>query len=75
MQDDHPSSIEPPPTDLSPLREGSVVVIRTFDDIPEHLFEVLEIFDDCVSGYSRTGPLAGEYGEPAFDLIKAIHRR
>lgn len=67
--------METEPIDPTCLREGSVVVIRAFDDIPEHLFEVLDVYDDCVGGYSRTGPLAGEYGEPAFDLIKAIQRR
>lgn len=60
--------------DPTQLREGSLVVIRAFDDIPEHLFEVFDVYDDCVGGYSRTGPLAGEYGEPEFALIKAIHR-
>ena len=62
------------PVDPTQLREGSLVVIRAFDDIPEHLFEVFEVYDDCVGGYSRTGPLAGEYGEPEFALIKAVHR-
>ena len=63
------------PVDPARLREGSIVVIRAFDDIPEHLFEVFDVYEDCIGGYSRTGPLAGDYGEPAFDLIKAIQRR
>ncbi|MDU8914140.1 hypothetical protein [Aestuariicoccus sp. MJ-SS9] len=54
------------------LTEGSIVLLHAFDDIPEHLFRVHEVFDDCVSGYSLTGPLAGEYGEPSLELIKAI---
>ena len=60
---------------MDDLREGDVVVIRAFDDWPEHLFEVDETFDDCVSGYSITGPLAGVYGEPGFELIKSIAYR
>ncbi|UWR10626.1 hypothetical protein [Sulfitobacter mediterraneus] len=60
---------------MDDLQEGDVVVIRAFDDWPEHLFEVDETFDDCVSGYSITGPLAGVYGEPGFELIKSIAYR
>ena len=51
------------------LHPGDQVVIRAFDDIPEHLFLVDEVYDDCVGGYSLTGPLEGEYGEPDFDMI------
>lgn len=54
------------------LTPGSVVLLHALDDIPEHLFRVDEVFEDCVSGYSLTGPLAGEYGEPSLELIKAI---
>jgi len=60
---------------MDDLQEGDVVVIRAFDDWPEHLFEVDETFDDCVSGYSITGPLAGVYGEPGFELIKSVAYR
>lgn len=49
-----------------------MVVIRAFDGFPEHLFRVSEVFDDCVTGYSLTGPLAGEYGEPGFELILRV---
>ena len=63
------------PVDPTQLREGSIVVLRALDDIPEHLFRVAEVYDDCVGGYSLSGPLNGEYGEPDFALIKAIHRR
>ncbi|MDO6588635.1 hypothetical protein DS901_15465 [Loktanella sp. D2R18] len=51
------------------LQEGDVVVIRASEDWPEHLFEVDEVFEDCVSGYSLTGPLSGVYGEPGWELI------
>lgn len=55
------------------LKEGTIVVIRAFDDIPEHLFRISEVYDDCVGGYSITGPLEGDYGEPEFDLILRVH--
>lgn len=54
----------------SPIRPGDVVVIRAFDDVPEHLFRVDEVLDDCVTGEALSGPLAGEYGEPELDQIK-----
>lgn len=54
------------------LAPGDHVIIRAFDDIPEHVFEITEVYDDCVGGYSLTGPLAGEYGEPDFDLILRV---
>jgi hypothetical protein len=57
-------------TDLHP---GDVVVVRAAEDWPEHLFRVDYVFDDCVGGYSITGPLAGEYGEPDHDLILRVH--
>jgi len=57
------------------LREDDVVVIRAFDDWPEHLFQVWEVYDDGITGYSITGPLEGVYGEPAFDLILRVHSR
>lgn len=55
--------------DLSP---GQKVVLTAFDDIPEHTFEISEVFDDCVGGYSLSGPLAGEYGEPDFSMILRV---
>nr|WP_319948467.1 hypothetical protein [uncultured Shimia sp.] len=55
------------------LKEDDIVVIRAFDEIAEHLFRVLEVYEDCISGYSISGPLEGEYGEPAFDLILRLH--
>ena len=58
------------------LQEDDVVVIRAYEDEwPEHLFQVWEVFDDCITGYSITGPLEGVYGEPAFDLILRVHSR
>lgn len=57
------------------LKEGDVVVIRAGDDWPEHLFRVDEVFEDMVTGYSITGPLQGEYGEPDFGLILSVHSR
>jgi hypothetical protein len=54
-------------------QEGDIVIIKAGEDWPEHLFRVHAIYPDCLSGYSITGPLAGEYGEPAFDLILGRH--
>ncbi len=51
------------------LSPGDVVVIRAFDDVPEHLFRVEEVFEDCVTGFAVTGPLAGSYGEPTIEMI------
>ncbi|MBM1558390.1 hypothetical protein JQV19_19235 [Sulfitobacter mediterraneus] len=60
---------------MDDLKQGDVVVIRAAHDWPEHLFEVDETFDDCVSGYSITGPLAGVYGEPGWELIDRVAYR
>ncbi len=57
------------------LKEDDVVVLQAFDDIPEHLFQVREVFDDCITGYALTGPLEGVYGEPGFELILPVHSR
>ena len=54
------------------IEPGTVVTIRAFDDVPEHLFRVTDVFEDCVGGYSLTGPLAGEYGEPDYSMIREI---
>ena len=51
---------------------GDTVVIRASEDWPEHLFRIDCVFDNCVGGYSLTGPFAGEYGEPAFDLVLCV---
>ncbi|SMP28246.1 hypothetical protein SAMN06265373_1066 [Shimia sagamensis] len=59
--------VEPQPDDI--------VVIRATEDWPEHLFRVDFVFNDCIGGYSVTGPLTGEYGEPDFDLVLRVHQR
>ena len=46
------------------LQPGCIVLIAGFDDIPEHQFQVDEVYEDLVTGTALTGPLAGEYGEP-----------
>ena len=51
------------------LHPGDRVVIRAFDDIPEHLFLVDEVYDGCVGDCSLSGPLECEYGEPDFHMI------
>ncbi len=51
------------------LNPGDVVVVRAFDDVPEHLFRVEKVFEDCVTGFAVTGPLAGSYGEPALEMV------
>ena len=55
--------------DLSP---GCIVLIAGFDDIPEHQFQVEEVYEDLVTGTILTGPLAGEYGEPEIEMIVEI---
>jgi hypothetical protein len=58
------------------LKEDDVVILRALDDIPEHLFRVWEVFgNDCITGYSVTGPLAGVYGEPGCELILRVYSR
>ena len=54
------------------ISPGDVVTIRAFDDVPEHLFRVEEVHDDCVTGVALTGPLAGQYGEPDRSLVAGI---
>ena len=55
--------------DTSDLTPGMRVLIRGFDDVPEHVFEVHTIEDGFVTGTALTGPLAGEYGEPDIELV------
>lgn len=57
------------PSDLTP---GCIVLIAAFDDLPEHEFEVEEVFEDLVTGVALTGPLAGEYGEPDLEMILRV---
>ena len=54
------------------LHPGCIVLIAAFDDIPEHQFQVEEVYDDLVTGTVLTGPLAGESGEPEIELIAAV---
>ena len=57
---------------LSHLAPGCTVVIAAFDDVPEHLFEVQTVEDDCVTGMALNGPFAGEYGEPDLKMILRV---
>ena len=57
---------------MAELNPGDVVVICASDDWPEHQFRVEEVFEDCVTGFATTGPLAGEYGEPGLELILRV---
>jgi hypothetical protein len=61
-------------TDLT-ITPGSIVLIASFDDIPEHSFRVEEVFEDCITGTALTGPLAGEYGEPDITLVLQVLSR
>jgi len=54
------------------LKEGTIVVIRSFDDVPEHRFRIDTVEDDCVTGIALDGPFAGRYGEPYLELIKSV---
>tara|TARA_B100001093_G_scaffold227581_1_gene218159 strand:+ start:3664 stop:3870 length:207 start_codon:yes stop_codon:yes gene_type:complete len=57
---------------LLEIKPGDVVVIGGFDDIPEHQFQVEEVYKDLVTGTVLTGPLAGEYGEPDREMIVEV---
>ena len=54
------------------IKPGDVVVIGGFDDIPDHQFQVEEVYEDLVTGTALTGPLAGEYGEPDIEMIVEV---
>ena len=58
--------------DTSALTPGMHVLIRGFDEVPEHVFEVHTIEDGYVTGMAVTGPLAGEYGEPDIELVLQV---
>ena len=45
------------------------MLIRAFDDVPEHHFRVEEVSEDCITGQALTGPLQGEYGEPELSMV------
>jgi hypothetical protein len=51
------------------MKPGDVVVIAAFDEVPEHLFQIDEVLEDCITGMALTGPLQGEYGEPELSMI------
>lgn len=53
-----------------PIKPGDVVVIRAFDDVPEHTFLVHSVEEDCITGVALSGPLIGSYGEPALEMIE-----
>ena len=57
------------------LREGTIVVIRAFYEVPEHLFETLTVEEDCVTGTAVSSQLAGSYSEPEFSMIVSIRQR
>jgi hypothetical protein len=58
--------------DTSTLTPGMRVLIRGFDDVPEHVFEVHTIEDGYITGMAVTGPLAGKYGEPDIELVLRV---
>ena len=58
--------------DTSDLTPGMHVLIRAFDDVPEHVFEVHTIEDGYITGMAVTGPFAGEYGEPDIELVLQV---
>ncbi|MDA0317862.1 MAG: hypothetical protein O3A90_01085 [Proteobacteria bacterium] len=57
---------------LLEIKPGDVVVIGGFDDIPEHQFQVEEVYEDLVTGTVLTGPFAEEYGEPDIEMIVEV---
>jgi len=54
------------------VRTWDVVVVKAFDEVPEHLFLVEEVFEDFVAGVALTGPLAGAYGEPELAVVRPL---
>jgi len=56
---------------VTELKPDAVVVIRAFDDVPEHLFRIHSVEEDRVTGVALSGPFAGSYGEPPLELVKA----
>ena len=57
---------------LKDLQHGCIVLIAGFDHIPEHQFQVDEVYEGLVTGTVLTGPLAGEYGEPELEMIVQV---
>ena len=58
--------------DTSDLTPGMHVLLRAFDDVPEHVFELHTTEDGFVTGMALTGPFAGEYGEPDIELVLRV---
>ena len=58
--------------DTSDLTPGMHVLIRGFDEVPEHVCEVHTIEDGYVTGMALTGPFAGECGEPDIELVLRV---
>ena len=56
---------------MADLKPDAVVVIRAFDDVPEHLFRIHSVEEDRVTGVALSGPFAGSYCEPPLELVKA----
>lgn len=54
------------------LAPDAVVVIREFDDVPEHDFLIHSVEEDRLTGEALTGPFAGSYGEPPLELVLRI---
>jgi hypothetical protein len=57
---------------LLEIKPGDVVVIGGFDDIPDHQFQVEEVYEDLVTGTVLTGRFAGVYGEPDIEMIVEV---
>ena len=58
--------------DTSDITPGTRVLIRAFDDVPEHVFVIHTIEDGYVTGIALTVPFAGEYGEPDIELVLRV---
>lgn len=52
------------------VRTGDVFIVQAFDEVPEHLFQIEDVYEDHMTGVTLTGPLAGEYEEPEIGLIR-----
>jgi hypothetical protein len=46
--------------DPESLEAGMIVTKLAFDDIPEHNFQIDDVHDGCIGGFSLNGPLKGE---------------
>ena len=58
--------------DTSAFIPGMRVLLRAFDDVPEHIFVIHTIEDGYVTGMALTGPFTGEYGEPDIELVLRV---